>query len=271
MSNIKILIDKIKRNNEIFNELIKGSKEQIEIFNRIKDDANKNVKFAESILESNKELSEILINTVLPFFSKRGWFLSIDLYCEQMIFKLGKAIDDFKKINKTDSHSQENAIEEALKCLIRGSIHKIEKNVYEVWPTRESIFKDAFEAHLSAKYTLSIPIFLAQSDGICYEITGKYIFTQYNGTLQDVLNKKIVESKMTSLRKAFLELFLKPNSMTVNTKTRNNTKTEDPFFGPLNRHGVLHGEDLNYATEANSLRCISLVSSLLFLNTMFND
>lgn len=268
MTNIKNLIDEIERSNEIFNEFIKRAKEQKEILNKIKDNADENIDFLKNFIESNKELSDILINTVLPFFSKRGWYVSIDLYPEQMI-KFGKAVGN---LNKNAVSSQENSIEEALKCLIRESIYKIEKNVCEAWPTRVTFLKDAFEAHRGAKYTLSIPVLLAQSDGICHEITGQYIFTRHGGgNLQNVLKSKIDESKMTPLKRAFLDMFLKPTSITVQTKIRDDKKANDPFYGPINRHAVLHGDDLNYATEVNSLRCVSLISSLLFLKTVYND
>jgi hypothetical protein len=36
-------------------------------------------------------------------------------------------------------------------------------------------------------------------------------------------------------------------------------RAADPHHGGLNRHGVLHGLDLEYATEANSLRAILLL------------
>ena len=59
-----------------------------------------------------------------------------------------------------------------------------------------------------------------------------------------------------------------------------NAISESPFLGqdetneeprPLNRHAILHGHDVNYATEANSLRCILLLDYVCGVHLILQD
>ncbi|MFL5339262.1 MAG: hypothetical protein ACJ8F7_03765 [Gemmataceae bacterium] len=52
-------------------------------------------------------------------------------------------------------------------------------------------------------------------------------------------------------------------SIEVDTRQRDERRETDEWFGPLNRHGVLHGLDTDYPSEANSLRCVLLLRYLL--------
>jgi hypothetical protein len=61
---------------------------------------------------------------------------------------------------------------------------------------------------------------------------------------------------------SFMGLLLKPSGLHLHTRKRDEFAASGRIFSPLNRHGVLHGLDCHYATLANRLRGIALISFL---------
>ncbi|WP_131783791.1 hypothetical protein [Legionella gresilensis] len=227
---------------------------------------NSATKFYKKQIEDNQRISEIYIKILIPFFNKRGWYISGELYNEQIV-SLAKAIKD---IGKNGDEQQEYKIEEALMEFVKHQLMKKESEIYTTWPHRAEILKTTISAHKESNYILCIPVLLAQSDGICHDMFGLHIFTQKRGKSLSERIGEIKNSKInTSLMKAFLELLSNPSSITANTKTREERQRADKLYGPINRHGILHGIDLNYNSEANSLRCISLLFFLKFLQNSY--
>lgn len=124
------------------------------------------------------------------------------------------------------------------------------------YPHRLNPLEAAFKAHNNENYFLSIPVFLAQSDGICEEITGKKLF----GGKQKKGSKEH-----------------KPNTFDWVNSLQNDGKVLDAFLEPLRhkeglnkhiskvdnigftRHSVLHGENNTYGTEINSYKAMSML------------
>ena len=216
----------------------------------------KKYNFLAEFIQDNKKLSKIYLDDIRPYLADRGWYIAGSLYPEQYL-ELRKAIQDKNEVE----------IEGLLKQHIRNSIVDIEIKACNSWPSREAIILDAFEAHKNCKYSLSIPVMLAQADGMSHDILGANLFTKYNGDVKKEVKKLIDFGKVdTSLAIAFLDLLTKPSSLMINTNIRDKSKKNDLYFGPCNRHGILHGIDLDYPTESNGLRAISLISFLVWLN-----
>ena len=51
-----------------------------------------------------------------------------------------------------------------------------EERLLRKYPHRSAAMEQAFEAHTSGKYYLSIPVLLAQADGICVDLLGSKLF-----------------------------------------------------------------------------------------------
>ena len=64
----------------------------------------------------------------------------------------------------------------AIGSYFRERIDSIERDLSGAYPRRSQILHDAFEAHRTGKYTLSIPVFLSQADGIWYDQFSKDLF-----------------------------------------------------------------------------------------------
>ncbi len=202
------------------------------------------------------KLSRIYSDDICPHLAKRGWYIGGSLNPNQ-----------YAQLREDIQNSKDDRIDKFLEQHVRARVDDIEHVVCITWPRRTEIMTDAFDAHKNCKYSLSIPIMLAQADGICHEILRVSLFTKHDGDIskkvKELINSEIVN---TPLATAFLGLVMEPSSVMTNTKKRDERQKHDPDYGPLNRHGILHGIDLDYSTETNSLRAIALISYLCWVN-----
>ena len=178
----------------------------------------------------------------LETLSGHGWFLSPDTPVEQLqVFA-----DSF---GENDGSGKKDAISSHF----RKRIDSIESELSTSYPHRSQILHDAFEAHRAGKYTLSVPVFLSQADGIWRDQFHKNFFQKRKrkSTLQDCKNDPQLQYVATML--TLLE-------QSNNNPLWANESERDDLFDALNRHQVLHGESVDYATEQNSFKAISLLT-----------
>ncbi len=206
----------------------------------------------EDFFRDNRLLAELYADAISQELASRGWFIAGSLYSHQ-----------FKPLARALKMKAEDQVEEFLKIHVRSRVSDIKKRAIECWKERAEILDDAFDAHIAGKYTLSVPVLLAQADGISADLLGAYIFTDHKGSIKKAASRAI-ESHLQKrpLAKSFLELLLKASGLRLDTRKRDELATSGLIFSPLNRHGVLHGLDCEYATEANSLRGIALIDFL---------
>ena len=131
------------------------------------------------------------------------------------------------------------------------------------WPIRKNILNDALEAHNEGKYTLSVPVLLAQADGISAGLLGSFLFTNHQGSISATA-EHLMKQRFSDrpLAKSFLGLLLEASGLRLDTRKRDKMLAAGQIVSPLNRHGVLHGLDCDYATDTNSLRGIALIGFL---------
>jgi len=117
-------------------------------------------------------------------------------------------------------------------------------------PERAVIIGKAITAHQREDYELSVPVFLAQADGIAKEILGVSVYTRKTAKRKKIeeaiarLNPKGLENPMLSLVAGDLPL-------------TESTDSVDYAPNSLNRHAILHGIDIVYGSKLNSLRALS--------------
>ena len=181
----------------------------------------------------------------LETLSAHGWFLSPDTPIEQL-----QLFTD--SLGANDSSGKKDAI-----CShFRMRIDSIESELSKSYPLRSQILHDAFEAHRAGKYTLSVPVFLSQADGIWRDKFRENFFQKdkLKSTMQDCKNDPQLQNVATMLN------LLEPREPGKNNPLWANEKERGVLFDALNRHQVLHGESVSYATEQNSFRAISLLT-----------
>ncbi|MDP8267795.1 MAG: hypothetical protein P9L97_03605 [Candidatus Tenebribacter davisii] len=219
--------------------------------------------FSINIISSLESLGSTLkyIPASLKFISKKlayqGWFVNSAF-----------DISDVNKIAELIVAKQFDEIDSFMSIFIENNFEEIRKLVVERNNDRKSILESAFNAHNNGEYNLSIPVFLAQSDGICHDLLGEMLFaTRIPKKKEDPSQKKVPKTAKA------IHKFAKSNSITralvepLMFVTALNLSEKEKQIDIINRHEILHGKDLNYGTKLNSLKSISLlyfVSSILY-------
>ena len=173
-----------------------------------------------------------------------GWFLSPDT-----------PIDQLQHLTNSLGENASSGKKDTLRSYFRERIDSIETELSETYPRRRQIFHDAFEAHRAGQYTLSVPVFLSQADGIWSDQFSKNFFQsrKREDTLRNCKNDPQLQYIATMLNLLDLKEQGKNNPLWASETER------DSSFHALNRHQVLHGESVEYATEQNSFKAISLL------------
>jgi hypothetical protein len=156
------------------------------------------------------------------------------------------------EIKKAISSGEVEDVEEALVEYFDGQLEEIEKSFSAKFPHRSHIIRSAIKAHCNGEYFLSIPVLLAQTDGICKEVVDQYLFMKRDRKPRTAI---YVEQVATDTYKAAL---LSP--LAASTPISFSEYEREEGFNLLNRHMVLHGESLDYGSKVNGLKAISLVN-----------
>ena len=154
------------------------------------------------------------------------------------------------------SDSEPDAIEEIMQKVFRERLDSIEAKLVVDYPQRAAILHEAFDAHRESKYNLSVPVFLAQADGIWRDRIDRNLFS---GGPEDAIKALADQVEDANSRELVCALSI-PNWPLALTKK----KRPDDFSG-LNRHLVLHGEATDYGTEENSLKAVAFLNYCAFV------
>jgi len=135
---------------------------------------------------------------------------------------------------------------------LEGRLPDIEKSILTRYPHRSRILQAAFDAHRRQQFALSIPVFLAQTDGISHELFNQHLFLSNRGKPRTAIY-------VESLTDQYLAAMLSPlaKRLPINASKRRNRKKKS---AELNRHAVLHGESWDYDSRANGFKAISLIN-----------
>ena len=134
---------------------------------------------------------------------------------------------------------------------------------------REHILSVALSLHEQANYIASIPLLLAQSDGVFEEYLGLSAFTRKESKLKNIEIK--VNNAFTNepIAKAYFVQFAKPSQYSEHSRCAGEIeKAQAP-----NRNGILHGDPkhLDYGTYINSCKAICFLSSVMWLSEHYRE
>lgn len=128
----------------------------------------------------------------------------------------------------------------------------IEAQLVKRFPDRARILTSAMRAHRNGEYVLSIPVLLAQAEGVCVELVGVHLYARRDG-------KPILATYLKlDGQGPFMASLLYP--LTTPTPISASAIERASLGDLLNRHSVLHGESTTYDTHANSCRALSLLA-----------
>lgn len=228
-------------------------------FRSLTYEATKTARFLETFQRDNKLIAQSYSDTVRKYLAERGWYVGATLTASQLAM--------------LDSRIREGGFDTEIEALmvnhVRTEIDQIQNLACATWPKREMILNDTFEAHRSGHFTLCIPSLLAQADGMAFDIIDAYAFTNHSGNITDkaqiFIDDEIADRCLMS---SFVGIFLEESGMRINTAKRDKKKGAGDPVSPLNRHGVMHGLDLDYPSEPNSLRVVSLIGLLTTIHSV---
>lgn len=122
------------------------------------------------------------------------------------------------------------------------------------FPSRAQILAAAFRAHNGGEYDLSVPVFLAQADGICLELTGVQLYSKRSDGKTTKVSEAVAAFEVDDYVGALLYPLTEVFPITFNSRERAGQENI------LNRHAVLHGESVSYGNKVNSSKAMSLLS-----------
>lgn len=133
----------------------------------------------------------------------------------------------------------------------------IRKDILGVWKARPqlssrlAILEAAVEAHIEGKYALSVPAILPQIEGFVVDYVGHkgYLRKGYDAYIAKMLTGG--DQDLSRCYRDLIHLNLLAGF--------HHGRPLNPF---INRHSILHGADLSYATQAVSLRAILIFDFL---------
>jgi hypothetical protein len=180
-----------------------------------------------------------------------GWFISLDFTSTETSFSAAKCF-------------LSGQIEKGSQLMVehyREVLGEIQKEVETAFPSRRAILRKAFDAHRRKDYELSIPVMLSQADGIGEDIFGKDISPTSQHRKNVEARRKFVEGKFDSATRKILGGYysLITSLLPINAGKSGRVK----FNSPLNRHLILHGIDIGYATEINALKAASWLQYII--------
>lgn len=163
------------------------------------------------------------------------------------------------------------------------------ENVMESWQgelflPRHAIIREALWAHKSGKFGVSVPSLLPHIEGIARELCVRYnlkplrnplVVKDGSKTHVGTVFSSVIASWLTGDRRlavfGFLYYLEGGFYAWVDFESTFENMKEIKESKDLNRHAILHGIQLNYNTELNSLRCFLVLDVLSMLDQEDSD
>lgn len=188
--------------------------------------------------------------------SSKGWF-----------FGWNDGLQSLMELVETLEVTQPADIDEVMAQYYRINLRPFTDELASKYPDRAAAIQAAVNAHSSLGcegYLLSIPVFIAQADGLLTEITKVKSAMMKDHKGQEFLASKALREKLAADQKS-LDL-LHPILMLHETDFMKSAEARQlaaqasgESFTALNRHQVMHGESSDYGTEINSLKAFSFL------------
>lgn len=179
--------------------------------------------------------------------AEAGWYVDLEMGMSDVL--------DFKQILEEEGNAKADS---NMMAHFEERLDVIQASLIADFPYRRPFFDAAFDAVRRGEHILAIPVLLTQTDGICKDVAGRYFFITERGKgavpERPGIAAYVLEQVHSDLSEAFLCMFEEVRPIGLSEKRR------APDFKGLNRHTVLHGEDLDYGTKVNCLKAVSLLN-----------
>ncbi|WIE52405.1 hypothetical protein [Pseudomonas sp. GM17] len=201
-------------------------------------------------LESMPKLSREAMKTA----SEQGWF-----------FNLQSSMEETFEVIEGLQNATSDQIDEILSQHFTKNIDWYTEILSDLYPERKSAIESAVCAHKNKEYNgyfVSIPVFLAQADGLLSQISKTpSAMDKKDGVIKGSI---WVKGQIGDDQEAadLLNPILKLHELDL-LKSQKIRESESLIsgksFNALNRHQVMHGEVSDYGSEINSLKALSFL------------
>ena len=171
--------------------------------------------------------------------AESGWYISFD-------FEIVDLNHFASRLQAGDSDYVDNKMIEMLDEMF----DRISDGIYHNFPQRRNPIEAALNAHKRGEYFLSIPVFFAQIEGMCKELTGSRFFSVKKGTPKTATWENDVQAD------TILSALVEPLK---HTGVMRSVQIPDKPVG-VNRHDVLHGDSNDYGQKVNGYKVLSLLN-----------
>jgi len=171
----------------------------------------------------------------------RGWYIDYEF----PVFDLGP-------IHEALISGQEAHVDKYMCSRYEEALPLVEARLLTTYPKRSTVLAEALQALREKRFSLAIPVLLAQADGICVDVFGGKLFQKKNQRPQ--VAEKIDALGLDDTSGMFLSVLKLPGGICASEDFRS------LFPHCLNRHEILHGLDSDYGTELNGWKALSLVA-----------
>lgn len=174
----------------------------------------------------------------LLFITDDGWFIDPDMSLQEIV-------QIRPRIGQGQSVREEVTL--ALVDYFNDQIDEIRERAIRVAPHRKAVLVDAFEAHANELYNLSIPVMVAQADGILAE------HCEDNSVFRSRQRQTMIEGNTGA---SWSNRVLRSQ----HPLWSHQREPSLPTGGEMNRHEIMHGKDWLYGNNNNSLRVMSFLN-----------
>lgn len=226
-------------------DIVKGLKEYL--VEKAKSDEN----FAQEFVTFVAVLASVPEN--IRMFSEEaamiGWFST----SESLLGEMKKAFDQ-----------GQDALDQYMVNEIDSNYDKIKSSILSLHSNRKEILSCAFELHEGQTWIASIPLFLAQTEGVFSENVGSFLFSGH-----DKRKEKLAE-RFRERTEQYMPYLYSPFEVETQFSSSISSKSQTKKKNGPNRNGILHGsrKHLDYGSKINSYKCISLLS---YVSMVFAD
>lgn len=233
-------------------EIIKAQKKIADSFRANRNELRRQVAPLYEQFRQEQEQLQNNVATAVVAFSEYGWYANYG-------FSFIDITNAYILLRKGDV----TGFDALMANMIRSQYGELKKSLLTRHPFRQPPLEAAFQAHESEEFYLSIPVFLAQADGISTDLTQMQFFLKNPKDHKPKVAAWAKEKPKIWLHVALCAALLDNGAFQKHHSQPNKI--------PITRHSILHGESNDYGTELNSLKALSLLvylSEVLSLRTL---
>lgn len=241
---VELFRERLKRDMSRFQKLALAADQYFKSLSADPDTLNR---MRERLVELGKHLQDAfdalpdLAREAFRSLAMHGWYPDLDMALPEINALVRPFLDDQIEQGHVQCEGH-----------FTSRLSGIESGLVTTFPLRKSFISKAFKAHRNRDYELSVPQFLIQADGICHDLINIDLYRK--SQRRPVIASFVDDAAFDSFRRAFLTPLIE---VTPLTESYAKSSIHDDV---LNRHQVLHGVSLDYATKRSSLKAVSLLS-----------